>query len=139
MCLFEMRINSFTRPSVSPSVQPSIHPSNPTIHLSKLCSTNLESASGDFGSVERVAAIFGRLPGVELGIADRLAGQSVDFDERAEPAKRVLENGRGQSPRRADDEQTSFVIAVPSIALLRHCESTNSTFYNKRMWQIFTM
>ena len=57
-------------------------------------------------------AVFGRLPGVELGVSDGFARQRVDVDKRAEPAKRVLQNGRGQSARRANDEEARFIIAA---------------------------
>ena len=59
-----------------------------------------------------MSAVFGRLPGVELGVPDGFTGQSVDFHERSEAAEGVLENGRGESSRRADDEQARFVRPI---------------------------
>ena len=59
-----------------------------------------------------MSAVLGRLPRVELGVADGFAGKRVDVDESAESTEGVFENRRGQSTRRADDEQTGFVSFI---------------------------
>ena len=42
--------------------------------------THLESATSNLGSIKRVTAVLGRLPGVEFGVADGLARQRVYVD-----------------------------------------------------------